>query len=82
MMSKLSLSSSGKSLVPRPMIGLNSDIEPMVRNRTTLRRVGMSTPVDSSCELVAMTGAVFSGSMKSLRCPLPMSPSSATIRTT
>jgi hypothetical protein len=72
----------GKSRVPRPMICLNSAMEPTGRNSTMLRQVGMSTPVESSFEVVAMTGVSRSGSMKSLRCSWPTSPSSATILTT
>ena len=58
MMSNESLSSSGNSRVPRPIICLNIAIDPTGRNSTMLRTVGRSTPVDSICEVVAMTGSV------------------------
>jgi hypothetical protein len=38
-----SLSSSGNSRVPRPIICLNIPIEPTGRNKTMLRTVGRST---------------------------------------
>ena len=81
-MSNDSLSSSANNRVPRPIICLNIAIEPTVLNKTMLRTVGRSTPVDSSCDVVAITGADFSVSAKSLRCPRPISPSSLTMRTT
>lgn len=81
-MSKDSLSSSGKSLVPRPIICLNRAIEPTGRKSTIVFTVGRSTPVESNSEVVAITGSDFSVSAKSLRWLRPMSPSSLTMRTT
>ena len=50
--------------VPRPTICLNSVIEPTARSSTISRQVCASTPVDSSREVVTMTGYLDSGSMK------------------
>ena len=82
MISKLSLSSSGNSRVPRPMICLKSTIEPIGLKRTTFRSVGMSTPVPRSFEVVAITGVADSTSIRLPRCSRPTSPSSETMRTT
>src|SRR2546425_161765 len=71
MMSNESLSSSGNRRVPRPIICLNIAIEPTGRNRTMLRTVGRSTPVDNNCDVVAITGRSLSVSAKSLRWRLP-----------
>ncbi|HTD57487.1 MAG TPA: hypothetical protein VK672_01205 [Solirubrobacteraceae bacterium] len=64
---KRDLSPSGNSRVPRPMICLKRASEPMGRNRTMLRTVGRSTPVESNWDVVAITGRSFSVSAKSLR---------------
>src|SRR5674476_281158 len=59
--------------VPRPMICLNSVMELMRLSRTIKWQVWASTPVDISCEVVAMTGKVDSGSMKLSSWALPSS---------
>ena len=68
--------------MPRPMICLNSVIELTTRASTMFLQVGTSTPVVSNCEVVRITGVVVSTSWKRLRCPRPMSPSSAVTRQT
>ena len=54
----------------------------ITRAMTTFLHVGASTPVVRSCEVVRMTGYVFSGSWNRSRNPAPMSPSSAVTRAT
>ncbi|GAA1229375.1 hypothetical protein GCM10009676_09910 [Prauserella halophila] len=71
---------SGKSRVPRPMICLNSTGEPTGRKSTAYFRSSMSTPVDSSREVVATTGESCSGSEKA-SSNLVFSLSEPTIRT-
>ena len=44
--------------MPRPMICLNSLIEPTTRASTTFLQVGASTPVVSSCEVVRIVGVL------------------------
>ena len=48
--------------VPRPMICLNSLIEPTTRASTIFRHVGASTPVESNCDVVKITGVFVSTS--------------------
>ena len=55
------------------MICLNSVMDLMRLSSTIRWQVCASTPVDISCEVVAMTGKVDSGSMKLSSCALPSS---------
>ncbi len=64
------------------MICLNSVMLLITCTRTTFWQVGISTPVVSSLEVVAMAGVARSGSLKRPRKPRPMSPSSEVMRTT
>ena len=54
----------------------------MTRASTTFLQVGASTPVVSNCEVVRIVGVLVSTSWKRLKCPLPMSASSAVTRQT
>ena len=53
---KLSLPSFSRRRVPRPMICLNSVMEPIIWSRTMSFTILQSVPVERSLEVVAMTG--------------------------
>ncbi|EJW95666.1 hypothetical protein EVA_16226 [gut metagenome] len=53
---KCVLPSFSRSLVPRPIICLNSVIEPIISSKTISFVILQSAPVDSSLDVVAITG--------------------------
>ena len=56
MLTKWVWPSAGRKRVPRPMICLNSVMEFTTSSRTMSLVILQSTPVESSLEVVAMTG--------------------------
>ena len=53
-----------------------------VREIEVIDELGASTPVESSVDVVKITGGTLSGSWKLLRWPIPICPSSAVTRQT
>ena len=56
MTAKWVLPSFSRSRVPRPMICLNSVMEPIILSSTISLTILQSAPVESSSDVVAMTG--------------------------
>ena len=59
--------------VPRPIICLNSVIEPIVLSSTIILHVSASTPVLINLDVTAITGYLEFGSTKLSNCALPIS---------
>ena len=75
------LPSFSRSRVPRPMICLNSVIEPIISSKTISLVILQSAPVERSLEVVAITGYFWVTEENCLIFPLPIS-SLPVIRTT